>query len=183
MTDPQHRAQTFVTRETDPRQRAVTFDDEKSTLVAYLRDQRMTLEMKCEGLDAEQLARRAVEPSTLSLLGLVRHMAEVERGWFRRRFAADDAPPRYQTTELPDADFDGAVGDPVVVAEAWSAWKEEVAFSEQFVADHELDVMGVDGRGRPLSLRQLLVHMIEEYARHNGHADLLRERIDGRIGR
>jgi uncharacterized damage-inducible protein DinB len=144
-----------------------------------LRGQRLTLQLKC---DAGQLARRAVEPSTMSLLGLVRHMAEVERGWFRCRFAGHDVPRRYQTGADPDADFNGAVADPAVVAEAWAAWREEIAFAEQFTRDHDLGCAGCDSGGEPVSLRELLVHMIEEYARHNGHADLLRERIDGRVG-
>jgi uncharacterized damage-inducible protein DinB len=129
-----------------------------------------------------KLARRAVEPSTMSLLGLVRHMAEVERGWFRRRFAGLDVPRRYQTDADPDAGFNGANADPAAVAEAWAAWGEEVAFAEQFTRDHDLRFAGRDYEGEAVSLRELLVHMIEEYARHNGHADLLRERIDGRVG-
>jgi uncharacterized damage-inducible protein DinB len=137
---------------------------------------------QCDGLDAGQPARRAVEPSTMSLLGLVRHMAEVERGWFRRRFAGLDIPKRYQTDADPDADFNGAAADPAVAQGAWAAWREEIAFAEQFTAGHDLGFTGHDSQGKPVSLRELLVHMIEEYARHDGHADLLRERIDGRIG-
>jgi uncharacterized damage-inducible protein DinB len=182
VTTPQHRADLFLDPEADPRASSTSLGDERTTLVEFLRDQRLTLQVKCEGLDAEQLARRSVEPSTMSLLGLVRHMAEVERAWFRRRFAGQDVPKRYQTAAEPDADFDGAVADPAVVDEAWAAWREEVAFAEQFVRDTELDFVGTTSDGQPISLRELLVHMIEEYARHNGHADLLRERIDGRVG-
>ncbi len=118
----------------------------------------------------------------MSLLGLVRHMAEVERAWFRRRFAGNDVPKRYQTEADPDGDFNEAVADPAVVEEAWAAWREEIAFAEKFTRDHDLDFIGCDSEGEPVSLRELLVHMVEEYARHNGHADLLRERIDGRVG-
>jgi uncharacterized damage-inducible protein DinB len=109
-------------------------------------------------------------------------MAEVERKWFRQRFAGQDVPTRYQSEREPDGDFDAAVADPAVVDDAWAAWQEEIAFAEQFAAGTDLDFVGRDGAGQPISLRELLVHMIEEYARHNGHADLLRERIDGRIG-
>ena len=160
----------------------MSLGDERATLTEYLRGQRLTLHVKCEGLDASQLARRAVEPSTMSLLGLVRHLAEVERKWFRQRFAGQGVPNRYQSEAQPDGDFNGAVEDQAVVHEAWSAWQDEVAFAEQFVSDTDLNFVGRDGAGQPISLRELLVHMIEEYARHNGHADLLRERIDGRIG-
>ena len=118
----------------------------------------------------------------MSLLGLIRRMAEVERAWCRRRFAGHNVPKRYQTGADPDADFNGAVADPAVVAEARAAWREEIAFAEQFTRDHDLGFAGCDSEGQPVSLRELLVRMIEEYARHNGHADLLRERIDGRIG-
>jgi uncharacterized damage-inducible protein DinB len=170
------------TLEADPREGGTSLGDERATLVEFLRCQRLTLLLKCEGLEVEQLARHAVEPSTMSLLGLVRHMAEVERGWFRRRFAGQDAPERYQSEADPDGDFDGAVADPAVVDEAWAAWREGIAFAEQFVCDTDLGFVGHDGVGAAISLRELLVHMIEEYARHNGHADLLRERIDGRIG-
>lgn len=178
----QHRADRLLDVDEDPREGGPTLGDERATLLEFLRYQRLTLEVKCEGLDAEQLARRSVEPSTMSLLGLLRHMADVERGWFRRRFAAQDVPKRYQTEAEPDGDFDGAVADPAVVADAWDAWRDEVAFAEAFVRGADLDRVGVDGDGKAISLRELLVHMVEEYARHNGHADLLRERIDGRVG-
>jgi len=181
VTKPKHRADMFLDAD-DPREGGPSLGDERTTLTEFLRGQRLTLQIKCDGLTAEQLARRAVEPSTMSLLGLVRHLTEVERGWFRRRFAEQDVPKRYQTEDQPDADFDGAVADQAVVDEAWAAWREEVAFAEQFTEQTELDFVGRTSDGTEISLRELLVHMIEEYARHNGHADLLRERIDGRLG-
>lgn len=171
----------FVHPDQDPRADG-GFEGERETLVGFLRDQRLTLELKCSGLDAEQLARRSVPPSTMSLLGLLRHMAEVERGWFRRTMAGLDAPRIWCTEAEPDADFDGAVAESEVVAEAWRAWRAEVEFAERFVAEAaELGMKGRRGE-QDHPLRSVLVHMIEEYARHNGHADLLRERIDGRIG-
>jgi uncharacterized damage-inducible protein DinB len=181
-TPPQHRADRFLHPADDPRGGESQLGDERATLNDYLQYQRQTLEVKCDGLDAEQLARRSVEPSTLSLLGLVRHMAHVERVWFRIRFAGHDVPRLYQTEADPDGDFNGAVADSAVVAEAFARWREEIAFADEFIRDHDLDLVAVDGAGVPTSLRELLVHMIEEYARHNGHADLLRERIDGRVG-
>jgi uncharacterized damage-inducible protein DinB len=177
-----HRADMFTDPATDPRLGGPTLTGERETLADYLDFHRKTLQLKCEGLDPEQLARRSVPPSTMSLLGLVRHMAHVERVWFRIRFAGHDVPRLYQTPEEPDADFDGAVGDQAVVDEAWARWREEVAFAEEFFRDHDLDFVGSTGDGDPFSLRELIVHMIEEYARHNGHADLLRECIDGRVG-
>jgi len=182
VTKPQHRADMFMDLVADPREGGPSLGDEGATLSEFLRCQRLTLQLKCEGLDAAQLACRAVEPSTMSLLGLLRHMAEVERGWFRRRFAGQDVPKRYQSAAEPDGDFDGAVPDHAVVEEAWAAWRDEVDFAERFARATDLSFVGHDGAGTPISLRELLVHMIEEYARHNGHADLLRERIDGRIG-
>jgi len=182
VSTPQHRADRFLDPGSDPREGGPQLGDERATLNEFLRGQRLTLQLKCDGLDAGQLARRSVEPSTMSLLGLVRHMAEVERTWFRRRFAGHDVPKRYQTDADPDGDFNGAAADPAVVEEARAAWHEEIAFAEQFTRDHDLDFTGCDSEGEPVSLRELLVHMIEEYARHNGHADLLRERIDGRVG-
>lgn len=177
------RADMFVDPENDPREDGPTLGDERATLVEFLRCQRATLELKCSGLDAADLARRSVEPSTLSLLGLVRHMAEVERIWFRQRMAGQDAPPHFYSKTDPDGDFDGAAPDPEVVAEAWKVWRAEVAFTDRFVAEApDLDVVGNDPWRGPVSLREVLVHMVEEYARHNGHADLLRERIDGRVG-
>jgi uncharacterized damage-inducible protein DinB len=182
MTMPQHRADLFIDPVDDPREGGPRLGGERATLAEFLRSQRLTLELKCSDLDAEQLARRSVEPSTMSLLGLVRHMAEVERQWFRTRFADRDEGTLYQTPADPDGDFNGAVPDPAVVEEAWTAWREQIAFANEFVSDHDFDFVGQDSRGEPVSLRELLVHMIEEYARHNGHADLLRERIDGRVG-
>ena len=169
----------FVDPDADPRADPPARADEQTTLTAFLRWQRDTLELKCSGLDAADLARRSVDPSTLSLLGLVRHMAEVERSWFRRVMAGQEAPPYFYSDADPDGDFDGATPDPAVVAQAWEVWRAEVAFAERFVAEApNLDLTGPEGE----VLREVLVHMIEEYARHNGHADFLRERIDGRVG-
>lgn len=163
----------------DPRETGVATVDERSTLLDYLRRYRLTLEMKCADLDAEQLARRSVPPSTMSLLGLIRHMGEVERHWFRRKMAGQDASKLYCSELDRDGDWNGAVADPVVVDEAWRAWRTEVAFAEEFVADSsDLGALGAT----QMPLRDVLIHMIEEYARHCGHADLLRERIDGRVG-
>jgi hypothetical protein len=173
----------------DPREHGPHLGDERSTLVESLRKQRLTLELKCAGLDAEQMARRAVDPSTLSLLGLVRHLAEVERATFRRLMAGQETPRLFTSETDRDGDFDGAVADDAVVAEAWTTWRAEVAFSEQFVdSAPDLDLTAEDALnqhgsgGGAMSLREVLVGMIEEYARHLGHADLLRERIDGRLG-
>jgi uncharacterized damage-inducible protein DinB len=168
----------------DPRFAAgVELEGERATLLDYLRAYRLTLEMKCAGLDAAQLASRSVPPSTMSLLGLIRHMADVERNWFRRVMAHVHAPPLYWSADVADADWLGAVADPAVVDDAWRAWREEVAFAEKFVADSaDLGIKGINRDGTSIALREVLVHMIEEYARHCGHADLLRERVDGRVG-
>ena len=173
----------------DPREHGPTLGDERTTLVESLRCQRLTLEIKCADLDAEQMARRSVEPSTMSLLGLVRHLAEGERDTFRIMMAGQDVPRLFCSPTNRDGDFDGAVPDPQVVAEAWDAWRAEVDFAERFVADApSLDITADDALnqhgsgGGLMSLREVLVGTIEEYARHMGHADLLRERIDGRLG-
>jgi uncharacterized damage-inducible protein DinB len=155
---------------------------EREMLEAWLDFHRLTLERKCSDLSPEQLRRRAVPPSPLSLLGLVRHMAEVERGWFRRALANEDAPPHYYSDDDPDGDFDHV--DTADVAEAFATWRAECAHARAVLAlFSNLDAMGRDETrpGRP-SVRWVLVHMIEEYARHNGHADLLREVIDGVVG-
>jgi uncharacterized damage-inducible protein DinB len=172
----------FVRPEEDPRSEG-GFDDERATLVGYLRDYRLTIELKCSGLGAVDMSRRSVEPSNLSLLGLVRHLADVERHWFRRVLDSQDVLSLYQRDDDRDAAFNGAIGDPEAVESAWAAWREEVFFAERFVEEApNLEVAGSYGKGKSISLREVLVHMIEEYARHAGHADLLRERIDGRVG-
>jgi hypothetical protein len=158
-------------------------ESERATLVEFLRRYRLVMEMKCADLDAAQLASRSVPPSTMSLLGLIRHMADVERYWFRVVMAQSDVSPLYWLDDVPDADWLGAVADPALVDDAWRAWRGEVAFAEKFVADSpDLGTKGFEPDGSSPALRSVLVHMIEEYARHCGHADLLRERIDGRVG-
>jgi uncharacterized damage-inducible protein DinB len=170
----------------DPRDLAkdrVATAGERVALVAFLRYQRDTFQLKCSGLDAADLARRSVEPSTMSLLGLVRHLADIERSWFRVVMAREDAPPRFASAADEDGAFDGAAPDGALVEEAWQAWRDEVAFAEGFVTGaRDLEVTGQDRWRGATSLRWVLVHMVEEYARHNGHADLLRERIDGAVG-
>jgi uncharacterized damage-inducible protein DinB len=158
--------------------------DERATLAGFLDRYRDTLEWKCTGLTPEQLSERAVPPSTMSLLGLVRHMAEVERGWFRRGLAGEDVGPLYYTEQEPDRDFDdvdGATADDV--EGAFAVWRFEVKRAREISAATPMDRTFISkGSGTTISHRWLLVHMIEEYARHNGHADLLRERIDGEKG-
>ncbi|MCH0538997.1 DinB family protein [Streptomyces sp. MUM 203J] len=150
---------------------------ESATLREFLADYRTTLRMKCEGLEAEQLARRSVPPSTMSLLGLVRHLAEVERDW--RNWVTDDDPlPRVYGKK--DGDFDGAVPEQAVADAAFTDLEREQAATDAALAGHpDLGArVGRDG----IVVRELMVHRIEEYARHCGHADLLRERVDGRVG-
>ncbi|ANZ21521.1 Protein of unknown function (DUF664) [Streptomyces noursei ATCC 11455] len=154
--------------------------DERSMLVAMLDAQRATLKLKCSGLGPE-LALRSVPPSSLSLLGLVRHLADVERRWFRAVLGGHDVELRFSSTDVPEGDFDGA--GPEAVEESWAVWHAEVAFAEACVAEApHLDIEGQDPWRGTVSLRWVLIHMIEEYARHNGHADLIRERIDGAVG-
>ncbi|GIH27412.1 hypothetical protein Aph01nite_57220 [Acrocarpospora phusangensis] len=155
---------------------------EREMLLAWLDYHRETLAVKCEGLSEEQLRLRSAEPSTLSLLGLVRHMADVERNWFRRVLEDEDAPPLHWTEADPDGDFDNVDG--ASAADAFTVWRAEIEVARANVARWpDLGAVGRRKRhGRDFSLRWILIHMIEEYARHNGHADLLRERVDGVTG-
>ncbi len=150
-------------------------------LTAWLDYQRATLALKVDGVPAERLAERAVPPSGLSLLGLVRHMSEVERSWFRRVMADEQAPPLYYSDANPDDDFDDVdAADP---AADLQAWHREVGAARAVCTGLPLETLSAARRhGEHFSLRWIMVHMIEEYARHNGHADLLRERIDGQTG-
>jgi len=154
--------------------------DERTTLTGFLEWQRATLVRKCEGLTGEQLRERSAAPSTLSLLGLVRHLTDVERGWFRRTLALEDVQDVYSSEADPDGDFNNTDGAPV--DEVFSAWRAECEQARQVVASRTLDDTGRQRNGRIVSLRWILVHMVEEYSRHNGHADLLRQRIDGAVG-
>ncbi len=182
----------FVGPDADPRGIGGIFvhhGDERTVLAGYLHDYRLTLELKCAGLGAQALACRSVQPSDLSLLGLVRHLSDAERYWFRQVMAGEDAPARYRAGAGDDHDraFSDAVGDPAAVALAWDNWRDEVSFAERFVGEvTDLGLtkpyVGRAGHHGHVSLREVMVHMIEEYARHIGHADLLRERIDGRVG-
>lgn len=167
----------WVDPDADPRNNEGTSPDgELATLQDYLRDYRLTLLMKCEGLDAEQLARRSVPPSTMSLLGLLRHLAEVERDW--RGWILPEAPARLYGPH--DADFEGAVADQAVVDAAYADLAREQAETDALLAEHH-DLGERLGRDR-IAVRELMVHRVEEYARHCGHADLLRECVDGRVG-
>ena len=172
----------WVDPDADPRNGGDRPDGEASTLADYLDRYRMTLEMKCDGLSAEQMALRAVPPSSLSLLGLVRHLAKIEHHWFRRRLEGRaDLAILYEGDQEPDLDFDGAVGTKACVAEAWESWRREVTHAREVYRRYDdLDETFVPGE--PWQVRGVIVHMVEEYARHCGHADLLRECIDGRTG-
>jgi hypothetical protein len=154
--------------------------DERATLTAFLDFQRATLALKCDGLSDGQLRERAVPPSSLSLLGIVRHMAEVERNWFRPVLGGEPMA----TIFAPAMDWEASFRDvdTADTAEAFRIWRAECDHSRALVAAApSLDVRGFRGRSW-FGLRWVMTHMIEEYARHNGHADLLRERLDGSTG-
>jgi uncharacterized damage-inducible protein DinB len=161
----------------DPPERA----DERASLDAFLDYHRQTLLRKCSGLTAEQLKRHAVASSNVTLLGLVRHLTDVERSWFRRRFAGEEVGLVYFTQERPDADFDDLeTADPEA---DFAAYLAELESCRRAAAGRALDETFVHPRvGTQLSLRWVYLHMIEEYARHNGHADIIREAIDGATG-
>jgi uncharacterized damage-inducible protein DinB len=173
----------WVDPEDDPRETGTTPRGEKAVLAAYLDHFRMTFEMKCDGLDAEQLAQRSVPPSTMSLLGLVRHLAGVEHTWFRRFIEGHMELARlYKESDDSDFDFNGATPDDACVADAWESWRREVAHAREVYDKYDDLGVLVGPAGDESELREIVVHMVEEYARHCGHADLLRERIDGRTG-
>jgi len=154
--------------------------NERAMLEAWLEFHRTTLLLKCEGLDDVGRKSRPVPTSKLSLHGLVRHMAEVERSWFRRTLLCDDrAPWIWRDPALEDRDL--VPLDDADWATDVAAWKAECDASRAAAASHQLDDTGLR-RGEPCSLRWIYVHMIEEYARHNGHADLIRELVDGSVG-
>jgi uncharacterized damage-inducible protein DinB len=165
-------------------------DGERAAVEAWLEFHRATLLMKCAGLTPEQLGERSVPPSSLSLRGLLRHMTEVERSWFRRVLAGQQAQPLYYGSDDEDGDFDAIGRDTdhpdsdTAVARELATFNAEVGTSRALAAQHDsLDDVGAGLRhGQQVSLRWIYLHMIEEYARHNGHADLLRERIDGATG-
>lgn len=156
--------------------------DEREILTSHLDWHRETFALKCSGVPPERLSDLGVPPSGLSLHGLIRHLAGVEQWWFQIQFAGEeDAPMLYYSDDDPDQDFERLDGDP---AEAMAVWRAQCERSRQIVAAApSLDVTGTHkATGNPVSLRRILVHLIAEYARHNGHADLLRERIDGATG-
>ncbi|NGO12135.1 DinB family protein [Streptomyces sp. HC44] len=167
---------------TERRQPALNAD-ERTMLEGWLDYHRRTLAWKCEDLSDAQLRTAAVEPSELSLMGLVRHMAEVERSWFRRVLVGDDAGPIYYSDEDRDGEFH--LTDADTWEEAYATWQGEIEIARRHAADFGLDDPSM-GKSRfsdePFTLRWIYTHMIEEYARHNGHADLIRERIDGVTG-
>jgi uncharacterized damage-inducible protein DinB len=154
---------------------------ERETLRAYLDFHRATLARKCEGLSDEDLRRQSMPPSTLSLLGLVRHMAEVERTWFRKVINQEDIPLVWSA----DGDYQVAYDASTATrAEAFAAWQNEIEHARRIErAAESLDIVRHQPRWHEdVSLRLVMLHLIHEYARHNGHADLLREAIDGTVG-
>ncbi|WP_374999715.1 DinB family protein [Aeromicrobium sp. CTD01-1L150] len=161
-------------------------EGEKATYAEYLDHFRKTLALKCEDLTPEQLATRSVPPSSLSLLGLVRHLAKVEHFWFVKVARGVDEPRLYGTDEQRDRDFDGVEPTQECVDEALATWGAQIAAAESWFKALPEEGLGrelpIPGRDEVTSVRDLVVHMIEEYARHCGHADLLRECLDGRTG-
>ncbi len=153
---------------------------ERAALQGWLDYHRATLRWKCAGLTGDQLVIRPVASSTLSLLGLVRHMAEVERSWFGRRLDGQDIGLLYCSDEFPDGDFD--LADPAGAEADFGAFAAECAAADDVARGRSLDDTFLSRPGTTLDLRWIYLHMIEEYARHNGHADLIRELIDGVTG-
>ncbi|MEI7547788.1 MAG: DinB family protein [Actinomycetota bacterium] len=159
---------------------------EKATLIAFLDYYRASLIIKTGGLTDEQARTASVPPSDLNLMGLVRHMAEVERNWFQRWFIKADAPPIFQSKT--DRDIDLHPNEADTLSDTVAIWRREVDRAGEITAAADLDELALRVGTSPHwlgfrpSMRWILVHMIEEYARHCGHADLIREAIDGTTG-
>ena len=154
---------------------------ELATYRGYLDGHRRVLEAKCDGLRPEQLAAPSVPPSDLSLLGLVRHLARVEHYWFRMVIDGHLEETRLDADD-PTGGFHSIAPTPESVAEAFARWDEQTAYADACLdqlTDADLGGVRRDRHGQDLTVREVLVHLIEEYARHNGHADLLRERLGG----
>jgi uncharacterized damage-inducible protein DinB len=155
----------------------------REMLVSFVEHHRATLALKCAGLTSEQAARRSVLPSSMSLLGLVRHMTDVEKMWFVLRFKGEEPKNLYRTEQDPDAAFNELAG--VDLEESLAHWSEACDRSREITAAVDsLDELSIGTRrgNQHVSMRWMLIHLIEEYARHNGHADLLRQAIDGSVG-
>jgi uncharacterized damage-inducible protein DinB len=152
---------------------------ERDMALAYLTYHRQTLARKLEGLTGEQAITRSTV-SELTLLGLVRHLTEVERGWVNEDFAGQELPPLYSRPGAPNADFEEL--DPERLDVDLAAWRAQIVDTDAIVADHLLDETVEHDRMGTISLRWILLHLLEEYARHNGHADIIREAIDGDVG-
>lgn len=158
--------------------------DERSTLTQFLRYYRETMALKIDGLSDADARRTTCPPSDLSLLGLIRHLADVERTWTHRRFQHLDSPPLFYGDAHPTGDPDGDLhpGPEDTVVDAVTAWRTEIANTDKMIAAHSLADVSTFPDGQQFSIRWLLVHLIEEYARHAGHADLLRQATDGAVG-
>jgi hypothetical protein len=155
--------------------------DERTMIQAYLDRHRSTLLLKCAGLTGQQLARRTVPPSGMSLLGLIRHLADVERSWVRIRFCGEDTGRIYARPDDEDVDFNDT--DPARAGQDYATLLAEWRACDAAVADASLDdTFFFEHAKAEVSLRCIYLHLIEEYARHNGHADMLREQIDGATG-
>jgi hypothetical protein len=154
--------------------------DEPELLRGLLDWHRATLLVKCAGLTGEQLATAPIPQSNLTLLGLIRHLSKVERIWFRRRYRGERVENLYSTPERPDADFEDV--DPARAEADYGRLLAEQEASREATAGASLDSMLVDPGPEPATLRFVFVHMIGEYARHNGHADMLRQCLDGVTG-
>ncbi|MBM7786119.1 DinB family protein [Tenggerimyces flavus] len=168
---------TWIAPEVDRGHRTDLACGEREMLDDWLRLRRVFFLRKCAGLTAEQLRTASVEPSSLTLLGLLRHLAEVEREWFREKFLHEDLPALY-----PGGGFD-VLADSDAEA-SYRTFLDETARCDAAVAHHDLDELADDAKAPTgkVSLRWIYIHVIEEYAQHTGHADLLRERIDGATG-
>lgn len=169
----------WLPQDEDPRRSDAPSRGERAVLVEYLEHYRATLELKCDGLTPEQLGTRSVPPSRMSLLGMVRHMTRVEQSWFRRTI--EGRPDIERLFQDEDGGFDFGEPSQELVDESFALLRAEVAHAREVLERTELDTL-VDVHGDEAEVRDIVVHMIEEYARHCGHADLLRECLDGRTG-
>lgn len=174
----------WLPHDEDPRMQAAPTRGEKETVLGYLEHYRSTLELKCDGLSPAQLATASVPPSRMSLLGMVRHLTRVEHHWARRVLEGETGLERLFQSE--DAGFAlPEVVEAAYVDETWARWRDEVAHARSVADGMAMDALVEVPGGPPserIEVRDVLVHLVEEYARHLGHVDLLRECLDGRVG-